>query len=64
MNVASVGHVHITHFLAIILVPKNKVGRDDAVFEDVLFVIDVVQKSVESGNALFDPGLDCIPVAR
>jgi len=43
--------------------PEDVVGRDDAVPEDLLAVVDVVQEKIERGDALDQPPLDRPPLA-
>ena len=43
--------------------PEDIVGRDDAVLEDLLIVVDVVQEEVERRDALDQPLLDPPPLA-
>ena len=43
---------------------KDVVGRDDAVLQDALLVVDVVEEKIECRDALLEAGLDVVPFFR
>jgi len=52
MDVDVLGDVESHEFPAEMLRPENVVGRDDAILEDLLVMVDVVQEEIERGDAL------------
>ena len=62
VHVGAVGHVDAAHLRAIVLVAQDQLGRNHAVAEDLLVVIDVLQEEVDGGDPLGDAGLDGPPV--
>ena len=64
MDVNILGHVEV-HKLAPEMLPRKDVmGRDHPVLQDPLFVIDVVQKKIQGGDALGQAALEIIPLLR
>ncbi len=42
-------------------VAEDQIGGDDAIPEDLLLVIEVVEQEIEGGDPLDDPALDMLP---
>jgi len=44
--------------------PEDDLGRDHAVLDDALLMIDVIEEEVQGGDALDQPRLDMLPLGR
>ena len=62
VDVGAVGHVEAGHLGAVVGGVQHQLGGHDAVVQDLLAVVKVVQEQVERGNALDDAALDGPPV--
>jgi len=56
-----VGHPGAAHARPVIGVAENQIRRDDAVRQDLLLVIDVVEQEIERGDPLDNAALDLPP---
>ena len=61
MDVDVARHLHVYELAPEMFRRHHVVGRDGAVVEDVLLVVDVVQKEVQRGDALHESRLDPVP---
>ena len=62
MEVLVVRHVDADDLAPEMACEHDQAARDDAVMEDLLVVVDVVDEPVESGDALAQAGLDDGPL--
>ena len=56
--------VEAAHFAAEVFAAINQLARDDAFGEDAAFVIDVVEKEIERGDALRQAAVRSAPIHR
>jgi len=61
IDVGFVSDRHAPHMRPVIGVAQDQFGRNDAVLQDLLFVIEVVEQQVEGGDPLNDAALDLPP---
>ena len=61
VDVDVLGHVESHELAPKMLRAEDVVGRDDAVLEDLLLVVDVVQEEIERGDALDQSLFDGLP---
>ena len=60
----SLGHLEVHELAPEMPRGEHEVRRDDAVLEDLLLVVDVVQEQVQRGDALHEARLDLAPLLR
>ncbi len=63
VGVDAAGHVHALHLAPVLRVGQHPLGRDAAGANDVLVVVNVVQKAVERLHPLLEPALEQAPFA-
>ncbi len=61
MRVNAARHIDALHLGAVLGIAEDVLGGDDAGFEDVLFVIDVVDEGIQRAHALLEPRLQGAP---
>jgi len=61
VDIDILGHCRAEELAPIVLPVDDQLTRYDSVFEDVLFVVDVVQEQVERLDALDKAALDSLP---
>jgi hypothetical protein len=64
MDVGIVRQIQTGHLRAVVLVLQDQLGRDDAVLEDLLLVINVAQEEVERLHPLPDAAVQHLPFRR
>ncbi len=64
MGIGAVGDVDALHLGPVIGIAQHQLGRHDAVLQDLLIVIDVVQEQIDRLHPLDHPGLDRLPFVR
>ena len=56
-------HLNPLHLLAILRVAQYLVGRDDASLDDVVIMVDVMQKQIECLDPLLEASLQFLPLS-
>ena len=62
MDVGIFGDGHADEFGSEVGSAEDDFFRNDAVFEDALLVINVIQKKIQCRDALHEPGFDSLPL--
>ena len=65
IDVCLVRQIDVAHRRAIVAVAEDQLRRDDAVAQDMLLMVDIVEQQVDRGDPLRDAALEMLPfVAR